>query len=217
MSGSVEPVTPAIAKRPTGVAIVEDRAAIRENVAMLIGSAVGFRCVGSFASMEEALEQIGRPCPDVVLVDLVLPGMSAVEGIGLLRDRWPGVAAVVFTVYEDDERIFDALCRGALGCLPKKTPPRVLLETLAEVAAGGAAPMPTDAARRLLQQFSPKRLLGMFEGVPPAEIRLLELLAEGHNHETAARELGSTPRAVSRTVRSVYGRLHASFRTKSVR
>ena len=192
--------------RETGVAIVEDRATIRESVALLIGSATGFRCVGSYASMEEALDRIDPRETDVVLVDLVLPGMSGAEGIRHLRERCPDASAVVFTVYDDDERVFDALCAGALGCLPKKTAPRVLLETIGVVAAGGAAPMPPEAARRIL---------GLLER--PDEIRLTELLAAGHNHETAARELGSTPESVGRLARSVYERLHAAFRTKSVR
>lgn len=200
--------------RQVSVAIVEDRATIRESVALLIESAAGFRCAGSYASMEEALERIGSEETDVVLVDLVLPGMSGVEGIGILRERWPAASAVVFTVYEDDERVFDALCAGALGCLPKKTPPGHLLETLDVVVAGGAAPMPPDAARRALDLLEDAHRPEAPEGAPPDEIRLLELLAEGHNHETAARELGSTPESVGRLARSVYERLHAAFRTK---
>jgi len=196
-----------LAGRSVGVAIVEDRTTIRESIALLIEAAAGFRCAGSYASMEEALERIASDETDAILVDLVLPGISGVEGIRLLRERCPAASAVVFTVYEDDERVFDALCAGALGCLPKKTPPRLLLETLEVVVAGGAAPMPPDSARRVLE---------LLADAPPDEIRLLELLAEGHNHETAARELGSTSESVGRLARSIYGRLHSSSRTKSV-
>lgn len=207
MSGPGAAATTSPTGRQVSVAIVEDRATIRESVALLIEAAAGFRCAGSYSSMEEALERIGSEATDVVLVDLVLPGISGVEGIRLLRERCPRASALVFTVYEDDERVFDALCAGALGCLPKKTPPRLLLETLEVVVAGGVAPMPPDAARRVLE---------LLEDAPPEEIRLLELLAEGHNHETAARELGSTSESVGRLARSIYGRLHSSSRTKSV-
>jgi DNA-binding NarL/FixJ family response regulator len=187
------------------VAIVEDRATIRESIALLIEAADGFRCAGSYPSMEEALDRIISEETDAVLVDLVLPGISGVEGIRLLRERCPDASAVVFTVYEDDERVFDALCAGALGCLPKKTPSALLLETLEAVVAGGAAPMPPDAARRALE---------LLDDAPPDEVRLLELLAEGYNHETAAREIGSTPESMGRLARSIYRRLHESFRTR---
>jgi DNA-binding NarL/FixJ family response regulator len=197
----------------TAVAVVEDRKAIRENVALLIQAAAGFRCAGSYASMEEALLEIGPRGPDVVLVDLVLPGMSGVDGIRLLRRRCPEACFVAFTVYDEDERVFDALCAGALGCLPKTTAARALLETLASVAAGAAAPMPANAARRVLEMF---RRIPRPE-VPPDEIRLLELLAGGHNHETATRELRLSRERVDRLARSVYERLHASFCTESVR
>jgi DNA-binding NarL/FixJ family response regulator len=190
------------------VAIVEDRTTIRESIALLIEAAAGFRCAGSYASMEDALARIGSETTDVVLVDLVLPGMSGVEGTGILRERCPGAAPLVFTVYEEDERVFDALCAGAFGCIPKKTAPHVLLGTIENVARGGAAPMPPDAARRALE---------LMEGGRPDEMRLLELLAQGHNHDTAALELGSTPESVSRLARSIYERLHAAFRTKTVR
>lgn len=215
MSRRGELATRSPTRRPTGVAIVEDRATIRESVALLIESATGFHCVGSYASMEEALERIGPPGTDVVLVDLVFPGMSGVEGIRLLRERCPEAAAVIFTVYDDDERVFDGLCAGAFGCLPKKTAPHVLLETIDVVAAGGAAPMPPEAARRVLDLLEwpcPEALEGR-----PEEIRVMKLLAVGHNHETAAHELGSTPERVGRVARSVYERLHEAFRTKSVR
>src|SRR5262245_66035818 len=105
------------------VAIIEDRREIREGLATLIDGTDGFRCIGSFRSMEEALGQIGRDLPDVVLNDIGLPGMSGIEGIKVLKERYPDLQVLMLTVYDDDERIFDAICAGACGYLLKKTPP----------------------------------------------------------------------------------------------
>ena len=131
----------------TRVAIVEDQREIREGLKALISGTPDYSCAGAWRSMEEALEQIARDVPDAVLVDIGLPGMPGTEGIRLLKQRYPSLPALVLTVYEDDERIFDALCAGACGYLLKSTPPARLLEMpagsrrrrRAHVAAGGPA------------------------------------------------------------------------------
>jgi len=112
------------------VGIIEDRREIREGMAVLIGGTDGFECVGAWGSMEEGLAALRPPAPDVLLVDLGLPGMTGIEGIRILRGRYPDLPMVVLTIYEDDRRIFDALCAGATGCLVKKTPPAELIEVL---------------------------------------------------------------------------------------
>jgi DNA-binding NarL/FixJ family response regulator len=200
-----------------GVAIVEGRLAIRENLALLIASAAGFRCAGRYAGTDQALAGIDPAATDVVLVDLALPGPSGVEAVRVLRERFPAIPSIVLTVYEDDERVFDAVCAGAVGCLPKKAPPRRTLEVLRAVSKGGGAPIPPDVAHRaarLCQRAPRTHPLGE---VSPDELCLLELLAEGHNFGTAARELGVTPDRAGRLARSVCDRLHASFRTQLVR
>src|SRR5262249_15385127 len=100
---------------PIRVAIIEDQAEIREGLGYLIGSKAGFVCAGSYASMEAALERMREPCPDLTLVDIGLPGMTGIEGIRLLKARYPAMLLVVLTVHDDDRRIFDALCAGASG------------------------------------------------------------------------------------------------------
>src|SRR5262249_54855951 len=101
------------------VAIVEDHREFRDYLAALVGGAEGFCCTGSYRSMEEALEKIAHNLPDAVLVDIGLPGMSGVEGVRVLKERYPQLVLLMQTVYEDDERIFDALCAGASGYLLK--------------------------------------------------------------------------------------------------
>src|ERR1700688_985838 len=129
------------------VGIIEDQPKIREGLRALIDGTDGYRCVGAFGSMEEALPKF--EVPDVLLGDIGLPGMSGIEGTRRLRDLYPGLAVLMLTVYDDDHRIFDALCAGASGYLLKKTPPARLLESLKEVVGGGS-PMSPEVARRVV-------------------------------------------------------------------
>src|SRR5262249_32943968 len=114
------------------VAIIEDRRDIREGLATLINGTEGYRCASAFRSMEEALEMIARNLPDVALVDIGLPGMSGIDGIAILKERHRELALLMLSVYDDDDRIFDALCAGACGYLLKNTPPARLLASLEE-------------------------------------------------------------------------------------
>src|SRR3982750_50371 len=104
---------------PLKVAIVEDEREIRECLTVLVNGTDGYVCNGSYRSMEEALEQIARRLPDVLLSDIGLPGMNGIEGVRLLKQRYPGLLVLMLTVYDDDERIFDAMCAGACGYLLK--------------------------------------------------------------------------------------------------
>src|SRR5436190_10037008 len=128
-------------------AIVEDQRDIREGLAMLINGTTGYRCTGGYRSMEEALDEIKRDMPDVMLCDIGLPGMSGIEGIRLLKARYPDLLLLMLTVYDDDDRIFDALCAGACGYLLKRTSPSRLLEGLKEAVTGGAPRSPEVASR----------------------------------------------------------------------
>jgi DNA-binding NarL/FixJ family response regulator len=119
-------------------AVIEDQRDIREWLAMLINGTEGYSCTGSFRSMEEALDRIRHDLPDVVLSDIGLPGMSGIQGIRILKERHPQLFVLMLTVYDDDERIFDALCAGACGYLLKRTNPARLLEGLREAVSGGA-------------------------------------------------------------------------------
>jgi DNA-binding NarL/FixJ family response regulator len=114
------------------VAIVEDQPKIREGLRTLIDGTDGYRCAGSFRSMEEALDRIALDVPAVALVDIGLPGISGIEGIRRLKEAHPSLAILMLTVYDDDRRIFDAMCAGASGYLLKQTPPARLLECVRE-------------------------------------------------------------------------------------
>jgi DNA-binding NarL/FixJ family response regulator len=195
---------------------VEDQGDIREGLALLIGGTDGYRCTGSFGSMEDALPAIAAAPPDAVLVDLGLPGMSGIEGIRKLKELHPGLVLLVLTVYDDDERIFHALCAGASGYLLKKTPPARLLECLREAVAGGA-PMSPEVAHRvvaLFREFRPPETAD--HHLTPHELRLLKLLVEGCSYKTAAAELGVTAKTVSFHLQKIYEKLQVHSKSQAV-
>ena len=188
MSVDTLPAAPAkTAVPPTiRVAIVEDRKEIREGLALLIDGTPGYHCARTFRTMEDALAGIGAEKPDVALVDIGLPGMSGIEGIRILRTLHPEIRLLVLSVYDDDERIFGALCAGATGYLLKKTPPGRLLESLREAVEGGA-PMSPEVARRVIGLFRRVRPPDRAEyDLTPHEQRILRMLVDGHNYRTAA-------------------------------
>jgi DNA-binding NarL/FixJ family response regulator len=198
------------------VGIIEDQPKIREGLRALIDGTEGYHCVGSFGSMEEALAKVGRELPDVLLVDIGLPGMSGIEGIRRLKDQHPGLAMLMLTVYDDDRRIFDALCAGACGYLLKKTPPARLLESLKEVVGGGA-PMSPEVARRVVALFREIRPPEQADyQLTPHEIRILTLLVEGHNYKTAADELGVSINTIRFHMRSIYDKLQVHSKSEAV-
>jgi len=198
------------------VVIVEDQHPIRQGLAALIGGTDGFRCVGSYVDMEQALPEIEADPPDVALLDIGLPGMSGIDGIRILKERCPGLLMLVLSVYEDDERIFDALCAGASGYLLKKTPPAKLLDGLRECVEGGA-PMSPEVARRVIVLFRDFRPTEKVDHhLTPHELRLLQMLADGHNYRTAATELGVSVNTVSFHMKSVYEKLQVHSKSEAV-
>jgi DNA-binding NarL/FixJ family response regulator len=198
------------------VAIVEDEREVRQGLASLIDGNEGFQCIQCFASMEEALENTGPNLPDVILVDIGLPGMSGIDGVRALKQRYPPLPLLMLTVYKDNEHIFQALCAGACGYLLKSTPPARLLESLREVVGGGA-PMSPEVARHVIDLFH------HFQPTPQAEchlsrqeMRLLKLLAEGHHYKTAAAELGISVRTVAFHTRGIYEKLQVHSKSEAV-
>jgi DNA-binding NarL/FixJ family response regulator len=201
---------------PIKVAIVEDEREIRECLTLLVNGSEGYTCTGSYRSMEEALQSIPRQLPDVVLSDIGLPGMSGIDGVRILKERYPDLLVLMLTVYDDDERIFAAMCAGACGYLLKKTPPARLLDSLSEVVAGGA-PMSPEVARRVIALFREIRPPERADyHLTPHETRLLKLFVEGHNYKTAAAELNVSVNTVNFHVRSIYDKLQVHSRSEAV-
>jgi DNA-binding NarL/FixJ family response regulator len=201
---------------PIDVAIVEDQREYCEGLASLIDGSEGYRCKRWFGTMEEALEAFSREIPDVLLVDIGLPGISGIEGVRRLKQRNPELPMLMLTVYDDDDRIFDAMCAGACGYLLKKTPKVHILDCIREVLSGGA-PMSPEVARRvvaLFRQFRPPHDAGY--QLTTQESRLLALLGQGHQYKTAAHEMGITVNTVSSHMRHVYEKLQVHSKSEAV-
>jgi DNA-binding NarL/FixJ family response regulator len=189
---------------------------VRDSLAILIDSTAGFHCAGSYRSMEEALKGIEAAKPDVILTDIGLPGIDGIEGTRQLRARLPQVPILALTVYDDDDKVFKVICAGAAGYLLKNTSAPRLLESLAEVAAGGA-PMSPEIARRvvrLFREFQPPASADY--RLTPQETALLKLLVEGHYYKTAAHEMGISTNTVSFHLRHIYEKLQVHSKTEAV-
>lgn len=198
------------------VSLIEDVREVRESLRLLINGTPGFACVHSYRSMEDALTGIEGSDVDVILTDIGLPGMDGVDGTRVLRERFPAVPVLALTVYDDDENVFNAICAGASGYLLKNTPPARLLESLREVAAGGA-PMSPEVARRVLglfRQFRPPERHPV--SLTPQELTLLKLMVEGHHYKTAAAEMGVSINTVSFHLRHIYEKLEVHSKTEAV-
>jgi len=203
------------AQRIIGVAIVEDQEELRAGLSFFINSTSPFLCKHVYASMEDALEGIGVDPPRVALVDIGLPGIDGIEGVRLLRERYPAISAVLLTVFKDDDRIFRGICAGACGYLLKKTSPARLLEAVREIAEGGAVMSP-EVATRVVELFRRSHAPASPVRLSPQELRLLKLMMEGHQNKTAAAELGISAHTVNFHLRSIYEKLHVHSRTEAV-
>lgn len=198
------------------VSIVEDDADIRANLAHLITRAPGFRLVGEYASAEETLSQLPAAAPDVVLMDINLPGLSGIECVRRLKPALPTTQIVILTVYEDSDQIFQSLRAGASGYLLKRTPAAKILESIREVHSGGS-PMNSHIARKVVQFFNQiSQPAPDLEGLSEREKEVLGLLSRGQLYKQIADNLGITLDTVRKHLQSIYKKLHVHSRTEAV-
>ena len=201
---------------PLAVAVIDDDRGTREGLAALIGGTPGFRCAGTYGSVEEALKRLADAAPDVVLLDINLPGLSGSEGVRLLRDRCPRAQVLMLTVFAEEERIFESLCNGACGYLLKKTPPARLLDAIAEAHAGGS-PMSPDIARKVVVALQrPAPIDTPDQTLTPHERRIIGLLADGSSYQDVGEHLGITVNTVRNYIRRIYEKLHVHTKSEAV-
>lgn len=198
------------------VSIVEDNDQLRGTLARVIDRADGFQCLGQHASAEVALESIPREKPDVVLMDINLPGMNGVECVRKLKQLIPQIHVVMLTVYEDTENIFNALAAGAMGYMLKRTPRDELLAAIKEVVRGGS-PMTTHIARKVVQSFQRAPASSQpTEDLSPREKEVLDCLAQGFLYKEIAEKLGISYETVHTYIRRIYEKLQVRTRTEAV-
>ncbi len=201
---------------PINVAIVEDDEWIRENLASHLRQAEGFCCAGAYATAEEALEKFAVNAPEVVLMDINLPGMNGIECVRQLKQFAPATEILMLTVYEDSERIFNSLLAGASGYLLKRTPGPTLLEAIADVHRGNS-PMNGHIARRIVQYFNQRgRQNKEIEKLSPRERQVLEHLAQGVPYKEIADVLSLSIDTIRIHIKGIYSKLHVHSRGEAV-
>lgn len=200
------------------VVIVEDNVTIREGLKMLIDGTDGFTCSASFNSCEKMLKEIVELNPNVILMDLGLPGMSGIEGIAEVKKILPEVTILVLTIYDENEKIFQALCAGACGYLVKKTSPAALLEAIREAYEGGA-PMTSYIARKVVTFFRKKNAFVKSDSknvLTPREIEVLSGLVDGNSYQAIADSLFISVDTVRFHFRNIYRKLHVHSQGEAV-
>jgi DNA-binding NarL/FixJ family response regulator len=202
---------------PIDVVLIEDDPRMREVVRQLLDRSPDHRCLAAFGSVEEALLAMPDPIPQVVLLDIHLPGVRGSVGVGQLLRRFPGLTVLMLTVYSEDDLVFEAICNGAIGYLLKRTPPDQLLAAITQASEGGA-PISPEIARKVLHVF--RRLKPVAQpghvALTPQEVRLLAFLAEGHSYESAGANLSISVNTVRKYVRSIYEKLHVHSKSEAV-
>jgi len=214
------PAAPASALPLTRVAVVEDDSALRRTITAFINRAPGHCCAGSFPDAETALAEIPRLKPDVVLMDIGLPGMSGIECVAALKALLPEMPIIMLTVYDEGDYLFESLKAGASGYLLKRAMGDKLTEALQEARAGGL-PLTRHMAAQVgqyFQQFGKRQKEARTEvtQLSPREQEVLKCLAEGFRYKEIAGQLGISLDTVREHARRIYTKLHVSSRTEAV-
>lgn len=197
------------------VVLYEDNELLRHSIKLLLQTSGQFIVVGSFADCNNVKQEMAALKPQVVVMDIDMPGMTGTEGVALIKEGNPEILVVMHTVFEDDGRLFDALCAGANGYLLKKTSPEKFLEYLCDVLEGGA-PMSPGIARKVMGVFSQKNKTAPLFNISTREIDILNLLAKGYSYKQIASSLAISINTVRKHCQHIYDKLHVSCGTEAV-
>ena len=198
------------------VAIVEDDRATREGLRLLIDGTPGYESVQAAGSVEEALAGSPTVAPDVILLDVHLPGMDGAAAVPRFRERYPDASILMLTVYDGEDKIFESICNGADGYLLKKTPPARLLDAIGEARRNGA-PMSPEIARKVIRLFQKTgRPATETYDLTPNEIRILGFLADGFSYQSVGDRLKISINTVRDYIRSIYDKLHVHSKSEAV-
>ena len=200
----------------TSVSIVEDNDKLRATLARVLNRAEGFRCLSQYANAEDALKDLPQVRPDVVLMDINLPGMNGVQCVRQLKALLPEIQVMMLTVYEDTENIFNALAAGASGYMLKRTSSKELLEAIQDVQRGGS-PMTMHIARKVVQSFQHTAATAQStENLSEREQQVLDCLSRGLMYKEIAEKLGISYETVHTYIRRIYEKLQVRTRTEAV-
>jgi DNA-binding NarL/FixJ family response regulator len=198
------------------VVVVEDDPALRQQIVQILNAAPDIRCIGAFSTAEEALNDIPAMSPNVVLMDIRLPGMSGIDCVARLKETAPALQIIILTIYEDTTRLFRALKAGANGYLLKSSPPEQLLEAIRDVYTGGS-PMSSHIARKVVQYFN---LIGLAptqkQNLSAREQQVLELLSTGFIYKEIADQLNIGVETVRTYVKGICRKMHVRNRVEAV-
>jgi DNA-binding NarL/FixJ family response regulator len=205
---------------PVRVAIFEDNKLIRDALTLLVQATPGLDCAGAFPDCSGLVAHMEAARPDVVLMDIEMPGMNGVEGVRLLKARFPQITVIMQTVFEDDDKVFDAICAGASGYLLKDTPPARIMESILE-AHGGGSPMSPSIARKTLGLF--QHFLAPYSRSREADYALtqrekevLHHLVDGCSYKMIADQCGISFDTVRTHIRNIYKKLHVASSAEAV-
>jgi DNA-binding NarL/FixJ family response regulator len=200
---------------PIRVAIVEDLTEVREGLAELIDSDRELSVIECFGNAETAVQKLPELLADIVLMDINLPGMSGIDCIRAIKDQCPSTQFMMFTVYENDEKVLQALQAGATGYLLKRTEPQRIIDSIKELNQGGS-PMSSNIARKLLNVFLDKKKVNKKEILSERENTVLQLLADGLLYKEIADRLNIVHGTVRQHIHNIYEKLHVTNRTEAV-
>lgn len=205
---------PSTFERMIHIALIEDDAVVRNNLAAFFNQQQELSCVVVAASVNEFFEQSGKVSKlDIVLSDIGLPGMSGIEAIPLIRKKFPDVSIIILSVYADSDRIFQALCAGAVGYLQKDTEPREILDSIKIISKGGSAMSPT-IARKVIQYFAPKRTYN--EPLTAKEQQVVAAMVDGLSYKMIAARLGIALETVRQHIKNIYRKLHVNSKSEVI-
>lgn len=197
--------------RTIKLSIVEDDPEIRNNLALIINTSEGMICERTYSNAEDFLDQLDAETPDIVLMDISLPGITGVRAVEKMKESRPDVEALMLTVHQDDQLVFDSLCAGASGYLVKSTPPDRIVDAIREAIAGGA-PMSTSIARMVVKSFRKKQQSDLTE----REMDVLDQLCKGKSYKLIADALFISQDTVRSHIKSIYKKLEVNSKSEAV-
>lgn len=199
------------------VVIFEDNTNLRRGLTTLINGSTGFECVGAFGNCDNLIKNISDSKPDVVLMDIEMPGMNGIDAVKLLKTQFPAIKVLMETIFEDDEKVFYSICNGAEGYILKNTPPTQILEAIKEIYEGGA-PMTPSIASKVLSMFKKRTAFEKDEShnLTDREMEILKYLTVGMSYRLIAENCFISIDTVSSHVKNIYKKLQVHSKTEAV-